>query len=53
MNQPYTNININPNNKKMGRYALWVVLALLAVLVLFSSFYTIRSTERGVLATFG
>ena len=55
MNHPYTNtnININPNSKKIGRYVLWVALALLGILVLFSSFYTIRSTERGVLATFG
>ncbi len=53
MNQPYTNININPNSKKIGRYILWGVLGLLAILVFFSSFYTIRSTERGVLATFG
>ena len=53
MNQPYTNININPNKKKIGRYLLWGVLALLAILVFFSSFYTIRSSERGVLSTFG
>ena len=53
MNQPHTNININPNNKKIGRYILWGALALFAILVFFSSFYTIRSTERGVLSTFG
>ena len=41
------------NNKKIGRYILWGALALLAVMVFFSSFYTIRSTERGVLSTFG
>ena len=52
MNQPY-NININPNKKKIGRYILWGVVALFAILVFFSSFYTIRSSERGVLATFG
>ena len=51
MNQPYT--NINPNNKKIGRYILWGILAFLAILVFFSSFYTIRSSERGVLSTFG
>ena len=53
MSQPYTNININPNKKKIGHYVLWAVLALLALLVFSSSFYTIRSTERGVLSTFG
>ena len=53
MNQPYTNININPNKKKIGRYILWGVVALFAILVFFSSFYIIRSSERGVLATFG
>ena len=51
MSQPYT--TINPNAKKIGRYILWGVLILLAILIFFSSFYTIRSTERGVLSTFG
>ena len=41
------------DNKKIGRYLLWGVLALLGILVFFSSFYTIRSSERGVLSTFG
>ena len=41
------------DDKQTGRYLLWGALALVAVLVFFSSFYTIRSTERGVLATFG
>ncbi len=53
MNQPYTNININPNKKKIGRYIVWGIVGLFAILVFFSSFYTIRSSERGVLATFG
>ncbi len=53
MAQSYTNININPNKKKVGRYIAWGVVALFAILVFFSSFYTIRSTERGVLSTFG
>ena len=53
MQQVYNNININPNNKKIGRYILWGIVGLFAILVFFSSFYTIRSTERGVLATFG
>ena len=52
MNQPY-NININPNKKKIGRYIVWGIVGLFAILVFFSSFYTIRSSERGVLATFG
>ena len=33
MSQPYTNININPNSKKIGRYILWGVLVLFALLV--------------------
>ena len=53
MNQTYKNININPNKKHIGRYIAWGVVALFAILVFFSSFYTIRSTERGVLSTFG
>ena len=40
-------------HNKTGRYILWGALAVLAIIVFFSSFYTIRSTERGVLATFG
>ena len=47
------NVNQPNNNKRMGQYTLWGAMALVAVLVLFSSFYTIRSTERGVLSTFG
>lgn len=38
------------NSKK---YIKWGVIALVAVLVIASTFYTIRSTERGVLSTFG
>ena len=41
------------DDKQTGRYILWGDLAKLALIVFFSSFYTIRSTERGVLATFG
>ena len=41
------------DDKQTGRYILWGVLAILALIVFFSSFYTIRSTERGVLSTFG
>ena len=36
-----------------SKIALLSVVALIAVMVIFSSFYTIKSTERGVLSTFG
>ncbi len=45
-----------PNNnkqKQIGRFIVWGVLAIFVILLVSSSFYTIRSTERGVLATFG
>ena len=41
------------DDKQMGRYVTWGSLAIVALIVFFSSFYTIRSTERGVLSTFG
>ena len=41
------------DDKQTSRYILWGVLGILALIVFFSSFYTIRSTERGVLSTFG
>ena len=41
------------DDKQTGRFIMWGALALLAIIVFFSSFYTIRSTERGVLSTFG
>ncbi|MBP5190131.1 MAG: prohibitin family protein [Bacteroidales bacterium] len=37
----------------VGQISLWAMLALLIVITVFSSFYTIKSTERGVLSTFG
>lgn len=37
----------------VGQIALLALLALLVVITVFSSFYTIKSTERGVLSTFG
>ena len=43
----------NNNSKKIVRYILRGALVLLAIMVFFSSFYTIKSTERGVLSTFG
>lgn len=36
-----------------SKIALLSVVALIAVMIIFSSFYTIKSTERGVLSTFG
>ena len=41
------------NNKKIVRYILLGALAVVIIMVFSSSFYTIRSTERGVLSTFG
>lgn len=41
------------DDRQTGRYILWGAGALVAIIVFFSSFYTIRSTERGVLSTFG
>ena len=40
-------------DNQLSRVAILSMVALLAVIVVFSSFYTIRSTERGVLSTFG
>ncbi len=40
-------------DRTVGQYILWGALALLALIIFFSSFYTIKSTERGVLSTFG
>lgn len=37
----------------VGQIALLSLLALVVVITVFSSFYTIKSTERGVLSTFG
>lgn len=37
----------------VGQIALLALLALVVVITVFSSFYTIKSTERGVLSTFG
>ncbi len=41
------------DDKQTGRIIAWSAVGILALIVLFSSFYTIRSTERGVLSTFG
>lgn len=41
------------NDSQTGKYILWGALGLVALIVFFSSFYTISSTQRGVLSTFG
>ena len=41
------------DDKQMSRIILWCVLGIAALILFFGSFYTIRSTERGVLSTFG
>jgi regulator of protease activity HflC (stomatin/prohibitin superfamily) len=41
------------SDKNVFKYVLYGVLALFAFLVCCSSFYTVRSTQRGVLSTFG
>ena len=35
------------------KIATYVILGIFAIIVVFSSFYTIKSTERGILSTFG
>lgn len=39
--------------KKIVRWSIIGVLAIFLLITFFSSFYTVKSTERGVLATFG
>ncbi len=55
--KPYTDMERNINNQSAGKTALkWTLRGIaifFALLVVFSSFYTVKSTERGVLATFG
>ena len=41
------------DKKQIGRYIAMAALALFLIVAFFSTFYTIRSSERGVLATFG
>ena len=43
-------MNFFVNTKKL---TTWIVVAIAAVILLSSSFYTIKSTERGILSTFG
>ena len=45
----YQTVNIGKNSKLV----LGSVIAIIVVILFFSSFYTIKSTERGVLSTFG
>ncbi len=53
----YTDMERNINNQSAGKTALkWTLRGIaifFALLVVFSSFYTVKSTERGVLSTFG
>lgn len=55
--KPYTDMERNFNNQPVGKTALkWTLRGIaifFALLVVFSSFYTVKSTERGVLSTFG
>ena len=46
------NNNLNPS-KKIVKWTIYGFLGLFALITLFSSFYTVKSTERGVLSTFG
>ncbi|MBP5614195.1 MAG: prohibitin family protein [Bacteroidales bacterium] len=41
------------NEISFGRIAWMTLLAIIVVIAVFSTFYTIKSTERGVLSTFG
>lgn len=41
------------NEMNKTKIILWCALGLLALMVLSSTFYTVKSTERGVLSTFG
>lgn len=43
-------MNFFGNTKKLTS---WIVLGVLAIILFSSSFYTIKSTERGILSTFG
>lgn len=57
-NNRQNNINTNKQKTLLERIKtpkgiLYTALVLLALIVFFSSFYTIKSTERGVLYTFG
>ena len=39
--------------KKIIKIAVWSIVAIFGICVLFSSFYTVKSTERVVISTFG
>ncbi|MBQ9473066.1 MAG: prohibitin family protein [Bacteroidales bacterium] len=47
------NIDLNEKKKMIKRYLTWGIAALFVFILLSSSFYTIKSTQRGVLSTFG
>lgn len=46
-------ITIKDSSRKPLRWTLLGILVFFLLLTLFSSFYTVKSTERGVLSTFG
>ena len=46
-------ITIKDSSRKPLRWTLLGILGFFLLLTLFSSFYTVKSTERGVLSTFG
>ncbi|GHV43613.1 hypothetical protein FACS1894180_3210 [Bacteroidia bacterium] len=41
------------NTKSIGKYILWSFIGLLVIIVLFSSFFTVNTGERGVVLRFG
>ena len=43
----------NENEFPMGKVIKWSVIGLVALILIFGSTYTIKSTERGVISTFG
>lgn len=42
-----------PTNKKIFKWILYSLFWIFLIITFFSSFYTVKSTERGVLSTFG
>ena len=44
---------VQPSNKKVVKWTIYGILGFIAIITIFSSFYTVKSTERGVLSTFG
>ncbi|MBQ3733430.1 MAG: prohibitin family protein [Bacteroidales bacterium] len=44
---------VQPSSKKVVKWTIYGILGFIAIITIFSSFYTVKSTERGVLSTFG